>query len=177
VAVGNFVVDYGREWEVIQMKDFLYQMRKPHWNDTFWKVNTSHREVYQVENGTFGELGGQETTLDITVDPTGSPENPERFQLRFPEAELMYVTGGRGPELDVRASSAQDRTSIDYGGREWEVERVKNFLFHVRQRDWEDFFWKVNTSRGAVYKVEGGTFGGFGGTEETLNAEVRRVVR
>ena len=64
MAVGNFVVDYGREWEVIQMKDFLYQMRKPHWNDTFWKVNTSHREVYQVENGTFG---GTAETLDAEV--------------------------------------------------------------------------------------------------------------
>lgn len=175
VAVEKFVVDYGKEWEVIQMKDFLYQLRKPHWNDMFWEVNTSRREVYRVENGTFGEYGGQETTLDIVVDPTGSPENPERFQLRFPEADLWHVIGESGPELTV-SGTGDYRTVIDEGG-EWEVSRLKNFLFHVRQRDWNDFFWKVNTSRGEVYQVKNGTFGGYGGTEETLGVEVSRVVQ
>lgn len=36
------------------MKDFLYQMRKPHWDNMFWEVNTSHREVCQVKTAPSG---------------------------------------------------------------------------------------------------------------------------
>jgi hypothetical protein len=53
-ALGNLVIDYGSEWETVQMKDFLYQMRKPHWDNMFWEVNTSHREVYQVKTAPSG---------------------------------------------------------------------------------------------------------------------------
>ena len=66
-AVGN-VLSYGKDWQVKKMKPYLYHMRQNVCKEFYWKVNTSREEVYKVTGGTFGQLGGQSTVLDITVD-------------------------------------------------------------------------------------------------------------
>jgi hypothetical protein len=66
-AVGNMLLN-GGDWQVKQMKPCLYHMRQKVWKGFYWRVNTSRKEVYRVRGSTFGQYGGQEEVLNITMD-------------------------------------------------------------------------------------------------------------
>jgi hypothetical protein len=163
-AVGN-VLSYGKDWQVKKMKPYLYHMRQNVWKGFYWKVNTSRKQVYRVRGGTFGQLGGQEEVLNITVEPVGNPDDPTRYLLRFSDAYLVYQPGTT--TLQVTAVG----NVLSYG-KDWQVKKMKPYLYHMRQKVWKGFYWKVNTSREEVYKVTGGTFGQLGGQSTVLDITV-----
>ncbi len=165
IVAEGAALSYGANWEIKKMKDYLYHLRQNIWKDFYWKVNTSRKQVYKVTGGSFGKLGGQEKILRIKVDVVGSVNNPERFLLRFPDAYLVHNPGNK--VLQIIA----ERSVLSYG-KDWDVKKMKDYLFHLRQKMWKDFYWKVNTSRKKVYKVRSGTFVQLGGQEQVLNIKV-----
>jgi hypothetical protein len=91
---------------------------------------------------------------------------PDRFTLNFTGAYLVY---------DLQTGTLQiaaEGNVLSYGG-DWEVRKVHSYLFHLRLRTWQGFFWQVNTSRKEVFQVRGGTFGSvLGGTSSRLSFRV-----
>ncbi|MCK5739890.1 hypothetical protein KAH55_11935, partial [bacterium] len=69
---------------------------------------------------------------------------------------------------------AAQKKVISYG-QKWQVQQLKPYLYHVKRKGWQGFYWKVNTSRKKVYLVSEGTFGQLGGTEEGTTIQVELV--
>ncbi len=165
ITAQNMVLSYGRDWQVKQLKPYLFHLRQKVWKGFFWKVNTSRKQVYRAKGGTFGRLGGTESVLNIRVDPVGGDNNPKRLMLRFSDGSLVYQ-----PKAKSLQTSAHT-TVLSYGG-DWQSSQLKSYLYHLRQKVWKGFYWKVNTSRKQVYRVEGGKFGSLGGREKVLDITV-----
>jgi hypothetical protein len=172
IAAELNVLSYGSDWEVAKLKPYLYHMRLKTWKGFYWKVNTSRKQAWIVRKGTFGKLGGDETLLKMKVEVVGGgksgDETPTRFLLKFPEAYLVYVPGSGTLQIITEGNV------LSYGG-DWEVAKLKPYLYHMREKFWKDFYWKVNTSRKQAWRVKGGTFGKLGGTETLLKLSVRVV--
>ena len=170
VLAGNHVLSYGDDWDVREVRSYLYHVRYTYWDDFYWKVNTSRESVYRVEGGTFGRLGGTETSANFDVSVRGSTDDPSRFTVSIPNARWLYAPatdsrGAAGPQMLVD----DDVLSYRQG---WEVEKMKPYLYHARRSSWDGFYWKINTSQDRVYVVRDGTFGQYGGTDAPMPVEV-----
>lgn len=171
VVASMTVLSYGGDWEIVQLKPYLYHVRLKTWGGFYWKVNTSRREVYKVTGGTFGSLGGSDVRINgISVDVVGgsAATPPDRFFLRFSKSYIVYV-----PATNVLQVTAEGYV-LSYGG-DWEVVKMKDYLYHMRLKTWKGFYWKVNTSRKVVKRVKGAPLGSLGGTLEDTNISVRVV--
>lgn len=165
IASSGMALAYGHDWEVAKLQPYLYHLRHKNWSGQFWKVNTARRVAVTVRRGTFGKLGGIDSSLNVVVDPKGSTDYrvpPRSFLLRLPNARLNFGPDGSWPRI------------VDLGlelshVRGFEVKRLKSFLFHVRLCNWSNVFWKVNTSRRGAYTVRGGRFGQLGGQTTPLS--------
>ncbi|MCJ7612104.1 MAG: hypothetical protein MUP19_07565, partial [Candidatus Aminicenantes bacterium] len=83
---------------------------------------------------------------------------PDRFTLNFKGAYLVF-----DPQSGTLQIAAEGNV-LSYGG-DWEVRKIHSYLYHMRLRTWQAFFWQVNTSRKEVFQVRCGTFGSvMGGT-------------
>ncbi|MBM9518601.1 hypothetical protein JWG39_02065 [Desulforhopalus vacuolatus] len=164
---GN-VLSSGRDWQVAKLKPYLFHIKQKAWKNFFWTINTSRKEVYRVKGGQFGSMGGQKNKLGIRVDPVGSPGNPTRFKLLFNDTYLVYQVDR--PNLQITAQN----NVLSYGN-DWQVRKLKPYLFHLKQNTWKNFFWKVNTSRKKVSRVVGGQFGSLGGQSTKINVRVNTV--
>lgn len=89
------------------------------------------------------------------------------FRLNFKDAYLVYEPPAGGSGKGVLQIAAELNV-LSYGN-DWDVARLKPYLFHLRLHTWSGFYWKVNTSRGEIYKVTGGTFGALGGSETPIS--------
>ncbi|MBN1881775.1 MAG: hypothetical protein JW885_06340 [Deltaproteobacteria bacterium] len=168
LAGEGMVLSYGEGLEMVQLKPFLYHIRRSNWSGYYWKVNTSRREAYLVTGGVFGQLGGTEKPLDdVTVDVVGGVGDtvPDRFFLRFRKLKLVYA-----PPSDT-LQIISENTVLSYGD-DWEVAKLKDYLYHLRLKTWSDIFFKVNTSRKEIWKVSGGVFGSLGGSSAPMSAVV-----
>jgi hypothetical protein len=168
IAAQDNVLSYGSDWQVRQLKPYLFHLKQNVWKDFYWKVNTSRHEVYRVTGGQFGKMGGTEQKIGIGVDTVGSADKPTRFLLRFNDAYLVHQAGQSGLQI-----VAQDNV-LSYGN-DWQVQQLKPYLFHLKQNVWKDFYWKVNTSRKEAYRVKGGQFGQMGGQETKMDMIVDPV--
>lgn len=90
-----------------------------------------------------------------TNPPPAESRAVKSFMLHFPKAYL--VSSGSTTQLIAG-------NPISYG-QDWEVKKLKSFLYHVKHTNWKDFFWQVNTSREVVNLVREGTFGRMGGVQ------------
>jgi hypothetical protein len=90
---------------------------------------------------------------------------PRQFMLDFNDAYLVFLNPAKTLQIVTQ------NTVLSYGG-DWEKCQLKPFLYHIRQKFWKNFYWKVNTSRKEVYEVTGGTFCQLGGSEKKLNITV-----
>ncbi|MEI6156789.1 MAG: hypothetical protein WCP87_00310 [Atribacterota bacterium] len=169
IAEGS-VLSYGQDWEIIQLKPYLYHLKKNSWKGFFWKVNTTRKEAYEVTQGTFGQLGGVEKIIPFTIEVTGGTNDapPKRFFLRFHHSYLVHE-----PTTGILQIIAEGY-SLSYG-QDWQVYQLKPYLYHLKKDTWRDFFWVVNTSRKEAYRVTGGTFSQLGGEQTRLNITVRVV--
>ncbi|MBN2135208.1 MAG: hypothetical protein JW737_05720 [Acidobacteria bacterium] len=165
ITQGN-VLSYGKDWEVVKMKPYLFALRLKTWKDFFWKVNTSRKEVYMIKDIEFPKMGGTSKTLEnVMVKPTGDAMTPERFQLMFGSAYMAYLPDTKTQQIvteGVVLSYCQD----------WEVIQLKPYLYHFKQNMWKAFFWHVNSSRKTVNRVSGGTFGQMGGDLKPLDIKL-----
>ncbi len=171
VVASLTVLSYGGDWELAQLKPYLYHVRLKTWGGFYWKVNTSRREVYKVTGGSFGSLGGSEAVIGgISVDVVGGSNTtpPDRFLLRFSKSYIVYV-----PASSVLQVTAEGYV-LSYGA-DWEVVKMKDYLYHMKLSTWKGFYWKVNTSRKVVKRVKGAPLGSLGGTLEDTNISVRVV--
>lgn len=166
-AQGN-VLSYGNDWQVRKLKPYLYHFKQNNWNGFFWKVNTSRGEVYRVKNGQFGQLGGNQQKINIGVNAVGNANNPTRFSLRFHDAYLVHQVGRSGLQIAAQGNV------LSYGG-DWQVRKLKPYLYHVKQNVWKGFHWQINTSRKEAYRVKGGQFGQMGGNKTKLNMAIDPV--
>ena len=77
----------------------------------------------------------------------------------------MYVPGNGTKQI------VADGSVLSYGS-DWQVRKLKPYLYHMRLKTWRGFYWKVNTSRKEVYQVTGGKFGNLGGSDKKKNFAV-----
>ena len=94
-----------------------------------------------------------------------SAAEPKRFFIDFKDAYLVYA-----PSSGTKQVVAEGNV-LSYGG-DWQVKKLKPYLYHMRLKTWKGFYWKVNTSRKEVYKVTGGKFGKLGGSDKKKNFTV-----
>lgn len=172
IAAENMVLSYGDGWEKCQLKPYLYHLRRSDWQDFFWQVNTSRKEVILVRGGDFCAVseGTSRKKLAVTVDVVGGEGNtrPERFFLRFSKSYLVYE-----PETDLFQIVGE--LSVLSRGEDWERCSVYPYLYTLRLKTWQGFHWKVNTSRRQAWKTTGGAFCRIGGTDSGLKMGVRVV--
>lgn len=164
------VMSYGNDWKRQQLKPYLFHIRQKFWKDFFWQVNTSRKEVYKVTGGKFGKGGGTAKKLDVVVDVVGGDKKtpPERFFLRFKKAYLVYVPASE--TLQITAEGIV----LSYGS-DWMKCQVKSYLYQVKLKSWQGFYWQINTGRKEAYKVRDGEFCKLGGSKSALRMGVRVV--
>ncbi|HPJ87947.1 MAG TPA: hypothetical protein PLO84_02395 [Thermotogota bacterium] len=159
IIAENNVLSYGEDWEVKQLKPYLYHLRLRSWQGFYWQLNTSRKEVYRVRNGQFGTLGGDHTTLPVTVSAVQN-----NFKLTFSDSYLIYSTASNSIQIVAEGNV------LSYGAN-WTKIQMKPYLYHLKKNSWQGFFWQVNTSREELYKVTG-TIGTYGGISEHKNVDV-----
>lgn len=182
IAAQGAVLSYGDGWDRAQVKPYLFHIRHRSWKNHFWKVNTSRKEVYLVWGGLFGRIGTRPGAPparevdgdreDITVDVVGGSVDrvPERFLIRFTQADLFFDPGSR----DLRLAAAGSTLSpCD----DWEACPLRDYLFHIRLKTWKGFYWKVNTSRMAAWQTTGGEFCKLGGDDKELALKMESFQR
>jgi hypothetical protein len=107
---------------------------------------------------------------------TPAPVQPGHLVLAAPKRFLLHL-GGASLVYDPQSGTLQitDEGNVLSYGSDWQVHKLKPYLYHLRLGTWQGFYWMVNTSRREAYRVRGGTFGQVGGSQTRLgglNVEV-----
>lgn len=96
---------------------------------------------------------------------SGDETTPARTFIHLPDMHLVITPGTNSVQVGTG-----DKV-LSYG-TDWETAKVKDYLYHLRLKSWQGFFWMVNTSRKTLVMVRGGTFGRIGGKQSALAADV-----
>jgi hypothetical protein len=169
IRAGNIVLSTGKDWESIKVLPHIYHLRQENWPDFFWMVDTNSKYAARVTNGTFGQIVGQNIIIPgISVRVTGGAGTgpPQRFVLRFSKAFLEYTPTPGAVRVITENSVLSWRT-------DWRDCNMSANTFHIKQKAWEGFFWKINTSEKKAYKVTGGSFCTSGGSTSRVPVGVR----
>jgi hypothetical protein len=110
------------DWEAFALKDYLFHIRLKTWKGFFWKVNTSRMEAWDTTKGTFGQLGGEDKPLSLTMTSFQRPFSLARLRTALLVGErnrlkaiARMIETGRPVEVIAKASSAfiRDFPGID----------------------------------------------------------------
>lgn len=164
ITEGN-VLSYGNDWEVCQLKPYLFHLRQREWDNFYWQVNTERKEVYKVTGGTFCQIGGIKEPIDHVVTVTGTTCN-----IHFRDAHMAYI-----PSTKTLQVVARNQVLL-YGGN-WEKCNKAANEYHLKHKVWKGFYWKVNTLLMRVARIRGGMFCGSGGSLQVLGSTTVRVVK
>src|SRR6056297_2434276 len=93
---------------------------------------------------------------------------PDRFQVVFHNAYMVVTPGTLSMQV------AAEGNVLSYGN-DWQIIKLRPYLYHMRQQNWQGFYWMVNTSRKEVYKVTESVFGSLGGNQTKLPSTVSVV--
>ena len=182
IAALGAVLSYGDGWERRQVKPYLFHIRHRSWKNHFWKINISRKEVHLVWGGVFGhtwskpwpaksvEADGEREDITLEVIGGSGDQVPQRFFIRFGEADLIFDPAARDLRL---AAAGMTLSPCD----DWEACSLKDYLFHVRLKTWKGFYWKVNTGRMGVWKTTGGDFCKLGGEDKELAVTMKSFQR
>ena len=167
IAAESGVLSYGNDWQIVQLRPFLYHMKQQNWQGFYWVVNTTRNELYKVTGNTFGTLGGDFLTLPANVSVVGGGNNsqPERFFIYFSNAYLIYSTNSSSLQI------VGENAVLSYG-MDWAKIQMKPYLYHLKLNSWQNFYWQVNTSRKQLYVVRNGQFGTYQGNSELKSSTV-----
>ena len=149
IAAERNVLSYGNDWSVARIRPYLFHLKLNSWSGFYWKVNTSRHEIYRVTGGTFGHLGGSDTTVShVTVQTVGNANDPVRFFLRFGDAYLVKPNSGAHPQIVASG------TVLSYGS-DWTVSQdtARPWVYHLSESMWKGFSWKANLRRQRAYRV------------------------
>jgi hypothetical protein len=182
-AVGVQMYVDGKPWGGLILKGFDPKgyLKKPYSQATYiWFPKASNLnltpgthtiKVFVDNNKNLIEAKENNNTLTKKVycrsgnSDSSTSSTPKSFLLNLKDAYLVYEHGKR--ELQITSQ----RNVLSYGS-DWQVIRMKPYLYHLREKIWKGFYWKVNTSRKEVYLIKGGSFGHYGGKETKLNISV-----
>ncbi len=167
-SAAEHVLFSAADWEISKLKTFLYHLRRKTWKETFWKLDTRRRRVWEIANGIFGDQGGKQLGKPFKLELVGGDGDkpPDRILIRFPRAQMICAP--KDGTIQILAGGA-----VLSDGTDWQVAKLKPYLYHLGMKTWESFFWKVNTDRKQAWKVEKGAFGQLGGTDTELKVIVR----
>ncbi len=178
LITGNTVLSYCSDWQKAQVYPYLYHIRQNNWRNFYFKVNTSRKEVYLVEGTNFGRIGdANERKLPFSVAVNGGSDTvaPTDFLIEFGNRGCYLIYAPPSGTLQIAAvtnlGSDYPAVVLSYGA-DWQKCKIKDFLFTLKQNNWANFFWKINTSRKEVYRIEGVPFCQMGGNESKLPIQV-----
>jgi len=90
---------------------------------------------------------------------------PQRVFVDFKDAYLAY-------KMSTKSIQVIAELNVLTYGDDWDKAQVKPFLFHIKQKNWQGFYWQVNSSKKEVSRITGGTFGQMSGNHQKLNIKV-----
>jgi hypothetical protein len=164
IAEGN-VLSYGGDWQKCQLKPYLFHIRQNVWKGFYWQVNTSRKEVYRVDGGSFCKVDGKKRKLPFRVDVSG-----DFFYLRLTKAYLVYVPASKTLQV------AAELMVLSYG-QDWQKCNLSTSIYHLMEKFWSNgkFYWKIDTVNKKAWRVKGGLFCKPGGAQTPLKATVRVI--
>lgn len=71
ISFGESVLSYGKDWEVIRLQPYIFQLRQEYWANGkfYWQVNTWDRTVKEILGDGFGTIDKDDgTVLDFSVE-------------------------------------------------------------------------------------------------------------
>lgn len=98
--------------------------------------------------------------LGVFLPVSGKATPPTQIFLDFNDTQLIYNHNG--------ATIINAGLNMVYDGTDWEVKQFGSYLYHMRNKDWKDYYWKLDTNLKEVYKITGGIFGSQGGSESLV---------
>lgn len=107
-------------------------------------------------------------TCLVSVSVFANTNQPDRFKINFSNAYIVVTPGVLSMQI------AAEGNVLSYGN-DWQIVQVNPFLYHMKQQNWQGFYWQVNTSRKEVNKVTGNFFGTLGGNHQKLPMNVSVV--
>lgn len=146
---GN-ILSYGTGFSKKKIYSYLYDIKYNSWTNKYWRVNTSRKKVNLMNGGNFGRIGDtpSRTLSQIKVDVVGNPSSPTRFLLRFKKSSLRYTPSNSSVRIYAQGFLVSN-------GSDWQKCKVKSYLYHIKQKYWKNFYWKINTSRKSANRVRG----------------------
>ena len=94
------------------------------------------------------------------------PPPPKRFVLNLTETSLTYQPRNFGLELTGYGAILSD-------GRDWQKCRIKIQIHQLRQVEWKDSFWELNTDEQRVWNITGIDFCKKGGSAKKLKLKMK----
>ncbi len=107
-------------------------------------------------------------TCVLSMVVFGNTNQPDRFKIDFNKSYIVVNPG------NLSMQAVAENSVLSYG-EDWEIIKMKSYLYHMRQQNWKGFYWMVNTARKEVYKVVGNQFGTLGGNMDQLPVNVSVV--
>ena len=157
IVAGNKVVCYGDGWKVSTNSHQSYNLLQKMWKGFHYQVNAAQRQLFVVKNGDRRKL-----PADVLVIGRG---NVRLGMGKSANPYLVFVPGS--DEFQVVAFG-----HVLHDDAGWSRAQPESHIFHLKNRNWRGFFWKVDTNRKLLTMVKAGTFGGGGGTEHRLPYKV-----
>jgi len=130
--------------------------------------NTSYTGAARTINSSVSNLGSLGFN-DITSSVLWLASYPQYVYLDFDDAYLVYVPGSNILQI------MGEGNGLHYG-QDWERVQVYPYLYHMRHKNWNGYYWMVNTSRKEVYRKEGPNFGSIGDPSSGLVPDVTVTV-
>jgi len=160
VSVTDKVLSYGSDFEVKQTSKAVYTLQHKMWKGFFLKVDVVKKTVFKVQ-------GSKATLLKATVATIGEGN----IRVTFDKATNPYLVAVVATKtMQVAAADIVFSYCTD-----WTFAKATNGLFHLKQANWQGFFWAVATDRKEAYEVTNGTFGRVSGKLTKLPFGVRVV--
>jgi hypothetical protein len=149
--------------------------------NTLIEVNVDNNRMTQIVScgprpGTIPAKPAQPTVDRRKVKPPSKPAAPVVSAPVAKKAPQQLALDLKDIHLAYKKSfdSLQILTGSDVisHGSDWEKCRLKPHLYHIRQENWNNFFWEIDTAKKEVYKVNSGEFCRASGDKRKIPAAV-----
>ena len=157
IVAGNKVVCYGDGWKVSNNGSQSYTLRQEKWKGFNYLVNAAARQLFVVKQGNRRKLPADVLTIGRGNVRVGMGKSANPY--------LVFVPGTSTFQIVAFGH-------VLHYGAGWSKAQPAPHIFHLKNRNWRGFFWKVDTNRQVLTMIKSGKFGGYGGTEHRLRYKV-----